>query len=1093
VLCRSLHFERHPHGRSPLPSYVACTCPWMKSEEPGVSHYYRPMLACASCGVDNPPGARFCNACGERLDPASPSNEVRKIVTIVFCDVTGSTALGERLDPETLRRVMMRYFGAMTEAIERHGGTVEKFIGDAVMAVFGLPTVHEDDAVRAVRAADGMRESLHLLNKELERDYGATLACRVGVNTGEVVAGDATLRQALVTGDAVNVAARLEQTAPPGGVLISETTLRLVRDAVVVDPVEPLELQGKSERVRAFALIAVNMDVAGIARGLDTPIVGRARELAEIHQIFDEVVGTRGCRLVTVLGAPGVGKSRLIDEALARFADDATIVRGRCLPYGEGITYRPIGDVVRDAIGPAAIIDPAAIQTMLADDPSSAQVAAQLTSLAGGAGGIVSTPEEVTWAVGCFLEGIARRRPLVVVLDDVHLAEQGLLDLVAEIIDRIRDAPVLMMCMARPELLEIRPNWESFATISLERLADDEVAELIETILAGGTVDPAIQERIAATTEGNPLFVEETLTMLLEDGRLRNEDDRWVVPDVGAFAIPPTIDALLSARVDRLEPPDRAALGRASVIGEIFSLDEVRDLAPPAERAEIGERIERLVRREMIRPSADATEATFRFHHALLRDAAYRMLPKESRAELHERFAGLLEERRDLPDLHGIAGFHLEQAHRLRSELGPDDDRSRALAERAVAHFSAAAAIARYRGDGSAASDLYARAAPLRERDDPARPRELVAAGWASIDADRMTDAARLFELAREVALTLGNEAAGDSAELSILFLRTSTDPEGATAALRDALEDALPRLARLEMDGDLALAHYLRAQIKTETRAGEARNDAAEAMRHAEAAGDRVLLFNAAQLRCVAGLLGDTHVSDSRADIEEFQQRFPDSAFARIRVATDMATVLAMLGRFDEAWDLLDRADEIGQEMHAGRESAALSHRGAAALLADRPDAAEPAFAAAFERLMSVDDVGHASTSAGELAVAFLRMGRNEDARRWAARCRDLSASDDVLNQHLWRRVDAVVSARERRHDDAKILMDQAVEWVLLTDSLTEIADVYLCEGETYALAGRSDEARAALSRAAEAFERKGATVGDEIVARTRERLDLA
>jgi class 3 adenylate cyclase/tetratricopeptide (TPR) repeat protein len=1052
------------------------------------------MPACSSCGVDNPPGARFCNACGERLDSASPAHEVRKTVTIVFCDVTGSTALGEQLDPETLRRVMMRYFGAMTEAIERHGGTVEKFIGDAVMAVFGLPTVHEDDALRAVRAADGMREALHLLNKELERDHGATLACRVGVNTGEVVAGDATLRQALVTGDAVNVAARLEQAAPPGGVLMSETTLRLVRDAVVVDPLEPLELKGKTERVPAFGLVAVNMDVAGIARRLDTPIVGRAHELGQIRQIFEEVVAARVGRLVTVLGAPGVGKSRLVEEALARFADSATIVRGRCLPYGEGITYRPMADVVRDTLGADAVADAAVIEAMIPDEPSSAQVAAQLAALVGGGGGLVSTTEEVSWAIRRFLEGIARRRPLVVVLDDIHLAEQGLLDLIDEITDLIRDAPVLVMCMARPELLEIRPDWEGISTISLEPLGIDEVARLIETILAGGMVDPAIEERIAATTEGNPLFVEETLTMLLEEGRLRNEDDRWVAPDVRAFAIPPTIDALLSARVDRLEPADRVTLGRASVIGEIFSLGAIRDLAPAAERDEVPERIERLVRREMIRPeSVDATEARFRFHHALLRDAAYRMLPKESRAELHERFADQLEGRRELPDLDGIAGFHLEQAHRLRSELGADDHRSRALATRAVAHFSASAAIARYRGDGSAAADLYARADRLRERDDPARPRDLVAAGWASIDADRMTDAARLFELAREVAQNLGNESAAGSAELSMLFLRMSTDPEGATDALRNAIEDTLPRLAHLELDGDLALAYYLRAQIKMETRAGEARNDAAEAMRHAEAAGDRVLLFNAAQLRCVAGLLGDTHVKDSRADIEEFQQRFPDSAFARIRVATDMATLLAMLGRFDEAWDLLDRADEIGQEMHAGRESAALSHRGAAALLADRPDAAEPAFAAAFERLMSVDDVGHASTSAGELAVAFLRMGRNEDARRWAARCRDLSASDDVLNQHLWRRVHAVVSARERRHDDAKILMDQAIEWVLLTDSLTEIADVYLCEGETYALAGRSDEARAALSRAAEAFERKGATVGDEIVARTRERLDLA
>jgi class 3 adenylate cyclase/tetratricopeptide (TPR) repeat protein len=1055
-------------------------------------HYYRQMPACSSCGTDNPPGARFCNACGERLDAAFPPQEVRKTVTVVFCDVTGSTALGERLDPETLRRVMMRYFGAMTEAIERHGGTVEKFIGDAVMAVFGLPTVHEDDAVRAVRAAEGMREALHLLNKELERDHGATLACRVGVNTGEVVAGDATLRQALVTGDAVNVAARLEQAAPPGGVLISERTLRLVRDAVVVEPVEPLELKGKSERVPAFRLFAVNPGAAGVARRLDTPMVGRSRELAQLRQAFEEVVGARSCRLVTVLGAAGVGKSRLVQEMLTRFADDAMILRGRCLSYGEGVTYRPIADVVCDAFGSSAVPDTATIEAMLPDDPSNPQVAAQLAALVDGGGDIVSTSEDVSWAVRRFLESIARRGPLIVVLDDIHWAEHGLLDLIDQLSDRIRDAPILLIGTARPDLLEVRPDWGSFATIALEPLGTDEMGELVATILAGGAVDPAIQERIAVTTEGNPLFVEETLTMLLEEGRLRTEDDRWVAPDLGAFAIPSTVDALLSARLDRLDAPDRAVLGRASVIGEVFSVDAVRDLAPAAERDEAHGRIERLVRRQMIRPASSGATGEFRFHHALLRDAAYRMLPKESRAELHERFADLLEAQGDLPDLEVIASFHLEQAHRLRTELGPDDDRSRALAARAVAHLSAFAATARYRGDGSGAAGLYARADALREPTDPGRVRDLVAAGWASIEADRVTDAEERFELAREVARTLGNETAGVSAELSTLFLRMATEPEGAADALRDAIDDALPRLARLELDAELALAYFLRAQVHMDTHAGKSRNDADRAMHHAETSGDRVLLFNAAQLRCVAGLLGDTPVGESRGDIEEFQHRFQDSSFARIRVATDSATALAMLGRFDEAWDLLDRADEIGQQMHAGRESAALSHRGTVALLADHPEAAAPAFAAAFERLMSVEDVGHASTSAGELAVACLRMGRDEEARRWAGECRDLSASDDVLNQHLWRRVDAVLSARERRDDDAKNLIGEAVEWVLRTDSLIDLADVYLCESEVHALAVRPDQARRALSRAAEAFERKGATVGETIVARRRERLGL-
>ena len=947
------------------------------------------MQLCSACGSDNTAGARFCSTCGERFDAVLPAPEVRKTVTIVFCDVTGSTALGERLDPEALRRVMMRYFDAMTEAIERHGGTVEKFIGDAVMAVFGLPIVHEDDAVRAVRAADGMRQALHLLNKELERDHGATISCRIGVNTGEVVAGDATLRQALVTGDAVNVAARLEQAAPPGEVLISDTTLRLVRDAVVIDAVEPLHLKGKSERVAAFRLAAVSQEAAGIARHFDTPIVGRSRQLAVLEREFEEVVSDRVCRSVTVLGAAGVGKSRLVREALTRLGVDVTILRGRCLSYGEGITYRPIAEVVRDAIGPDTIADAAAVAAMLPDEPSAAQVAAHVGALLGEANGTVSAAEEISWAIRRFLEGLARRAPVVVVLDDLQWAEPGLLDLVDEITDQIGGAPILVVCMARPDLFELRPEWGSrkiqATTISLDPLDHAEVTELIATLLPGGSVDPVIQELVATTTEGNPLFVEETLAMLLEDGQLHQEDDRWVAPGLGGFDMPPTINALLSARLDRLDQADRAVLGRASVIGETFSLGALRDLAPEAERDETDVRVQRLVGRQMIRPESPDLLGTgsFRFHHALLRDAAYRMLSKESRSDLHERFADWLEAQEDLPDQDEFAGYHLERAHRLRTELGSENEKTRDLGVRAAAHLSTSAANARYRGDGSMAASMYARADPLREANDPARVSDLVAEGWALIEADRVTDAGQRFELAREIAQTLGDETAGLSAELSDLYLRTSTDPEGAMEALREGIEDALPRLTRLELDEDLALAYYLRSLVHmSDCHAGESRNDARQAMRHTEASGDRGLLFNAAQLRCVAGLMGDTPVSESRTDIDQFQRLFPDSALARIRVATDGATALAMLGRFDEAWDLLADADGVREEMHAGRESSALSHRGAVALVADRPEDAARAYTAAYERLMSIDDVGHASTCAGQAAVALLRMGRNEQAR---------------------------------------------------------------------------------------------------------------
>ena len=305
------------------------------------------MLTCANCGRESPEDFAFCPACAAPLAPSAPQ-ELRKTVTVVFCDVTGSTAMGERLDPESLRRVMSRYFAEMRAALERHGGTVEKFIGDAVMAVFGVPAIHEDDALRAVRAAAEMREALRVLNKELERDHGVSLVVRIGVNTGEVVAGDRS--DSLVTGDAVNVAARLEQAAEPGTVLIGEETFRLVRDAVAVEPIPPFEVKGKSEPLVAFRVVEVTAGVAGLARRLDSPMVGREREFARLRQTFEAAIADRSCQLFTILGTPGVGKSRLVGEFLGSLGA-ATVLRGRCLPYGEGITFFPVGEVVKEAAG----------------------------------------------------------------------------------------------------------------------------------------------------------------------------------------------------------------------------------------------------------------------------------------------------------------------------------------------------------------------------------------------------------------------------------------------------------------------------------------------------------------------------------------------------------------------------------------------------------------------------------------------------------------------------------------------------------------------------------------------------------------------
>jgi class 3 adenylate cyclase len=386
------------------------------------------MAICARCGAENPEGFRFCGQCTAPLADQDSRRSSRKVVTALFCDVTGSTTLGEQLDPEVFRGVLNRYFGEIRATIERHGGTVEKFIGDAVMAVFGIPRVREDDALRAVRAAAEIRERL----PQVAEEVGVALRFRTGVNTGPVLIGEG---ENLAVGDAVNLAARLEQAAEPGEIVLGEETIRLVRAAVTVEALEPLELKGKSERVAAFRLITVDPAAAGFARHMDVPLVGREPELALLHQAWDRAVRESRCHLLTLLGEAGVGKSRLVSELLSAVADQATVLRGRCLHYGEGITFWPLVEALMPVGEPAA------------------QVLQHLSR------GGLAAPEELFWEVRRLLESLAAQRPVVLYLDDLQWAEAMLLDLLDHVADLSRGAPILLLCTARPELLDDRPAW----------------------------------------------------------------------------------------------------------------------------------------------------------------------------------------------------------------------------------------------------------------------------------------------------------------------------------------------------------------------------------------------------------------------------------------------------------------------------------------------------------------------------------------------------------------------------------------------------------------------------------------------------------
>ena len=455
------------------------------------------MTACSTCGAANPAGAKFCSNCGSALAASSPADEVRKTVTILFCDVTGSTQLGEQLDPESLRKVMARYFDAMRVEIELHGGTVEKFIGDAVMAVFGIPSLHEDDALRAVRAADGMRESLEKLNKDLERDFGVQLASRIGVNTGEVLVGPGSTDFGRVTGDAVNTAARLETAAQPGEVLIGADTYRLVREAVDVESVEPRTVKGKAEPVECYRLVGVLAGTAAPPRTFTSPIVGRERELEDLQRAFERSVQDRTCLLFTVLGAAGAGKSRLVEEFVGHVGESAQVLVGRCLPYGEGITYWPVAQALRAALEVHDFDEPEEVRSrldgILARDDHAGAIAARLSEVLGIAEGH-SAPEETAWAIRRFLEILASERPVIAVWEDVHWAEPALLDAIDHVADWAGDAPILLLCTARPEFLDSRPAWgagkQRASALTLPPLPTDASTQLIANLLGEGGCPP---------------------------------------------------------------------------------------------------------------------------------------------------------------------------------------------------------------------------------------------------------------------------------------------------------------------------------------------------------------------------------------------------------------------------------------------------------------------------------------------------------------------------------------------------------------------------------------------------------------------------
>ena len=581
------------------------------------------MVACTSCGRSNAGDARFCDRCGAPLADAGAAAASRRTVTVLFCDLAGSTAVGEQLDPEALRSVLSAYHAEMREAVERHGGTVAKFIGDAVMAVFGLPEIHEDDAFRAVRAADEMRGSLVGLGSDLAETRGVRLACRIGVNTGVVVVGRG---EELITGDTVNVAARLEQTAEENHVVLGEETERLVRGAVETSPVA-VHAKGKAEPLTAHVLVRVVHGADPLARRADAQMVGREDELALLHAMYTRTVRVGKCHQVTVLGPAGIGKSRLVRELMAS-VPEALIVSGRCLPYGEGITYWPVLEAFIGAFGDDPI---AGVGRLMADDPDGDRVTRSVAVALGRSDGIGG--EGIPWAVRRVFESLAEARPVLVVLDDMHWAEEAFHELIEHVVGFARPVPLLVVCMARPELLDLRPGWaggqRNTANLLLEPLTAGESRALVEQ-LATSQLSDNVRDQITETADGNPLFAEQLVAMSAETAS-------------GDLRMPPTIRALVAARIASLQLSHQTLLEHAAVEGKVFHLGALGAVLSEWSADTIERELGELVRRDLVRSAGSGFpgETAYTFHHLVIRDVVYEQLSKDRRAEVHERSRGL--------------------------------------------------------------------------------------------------------------------------------------------------------------------------------------------------------------------------------------------------------------------------------------------------------------------------------------------------------------------------------------------------------------------------------------------------------------------
>jgi DNA-binding SARP family transcriptional activator len=1012
-------------------------------------------------GIDPGPELRELEAAILRQDEsllleetplARPAMQFRRLVTILFVDVVESMALAEALDPEALAGVLRRYFETVSTAITRHGGMVEKYAGDAVMAAFGIPVSHEDDALRAARAALDVRAGMTALNEELVRRHGIGLEIRLGLEAGEVVATPTEARQRLVTGEAVGIASRLEQAAGSDEIVVGEVAGRLIDHAAELDPLGELAIKGKRDPVHAYRLVGLTPVAPAFESRQDAPLVGRKRELAALRRALKRATDGGSTQVAVVIGSPGVGKSRLSAE-LARRTRGVTTLWSRCLSYGDGITYWPLREVVaqlaesreRDAL----------VAALGAETPPPAP--------------------EIALLFRQLCEALAREQPLILVIDDVHWAEPTFLELVEHLTDKGR-GPILVVCAAREELLEERAEFlagrANAAQVVLDPLSAEDTEVLLDG-LGGAVLESDQRERIASTAEGNPFFLEQLLALALEGGLV----------DAG---LPETVQALLAARLDRLGPGERAVLERGAVVGKEFGAADVVALLDASAAPTADAHLRVLADRGFVRPRGDAS---FVFRHGLVQEAVYRAAPKRLRAELHERFADRLDETSpDLAELDEFVGYHLEQAYRLRTELGETDRRTERLAEDGGRRLGDAGIRALKRGDVPATAHLLGRATSLIDADEPLRNRLLAELSIVHLASGEADEATRVLTDAIAEARRIGDRASELRAGIELAYVRTSTERGATTDALIEVAEEGVPVFAAVEdhrSEGRALLyLGFARGSIRGLNRD---RLDAAERALASYRLCDWPLDTAVGEI-AAALYFGPVPIPTAIARYDELLRETQDRPSLIANVNAFRCGLVAQRGDVAEARELLDAARaffvDVGQHTSVAECD---SMRGEIELLVGDAETAEAVLRTVCDDLERLGMTSMLATKASHLAEALWRQEKIAEAEEWTRRGESIAAADDTGAQTLWRSVRAKTLAKRDDFEHAVVLATEATELAAATDNLNRRAATFRNLGEVLRLAERLDDASSAFGRAGALFAEKGNLVGVATVADPR------